>query len=240
MAFRRRERAARQRERDLVRLIDERTTELKQANCSLQQASSDLKEANRDLTRLSTVDALTGVANRRMFDQTLEIEWKRALRMGTDLSLVMLDVDHFKTLNDSMGHQMGDECLRLIAAELVGAGKRATDFVARIGGEEFALILPGTNALHAEQVAESARSGVERLGIRYSTLQDGPSVTISLGIASAAGGLLPSVEALIGAADGALYAAKRQGRNRSVAHPGIGPEGTPVRPGPAGGGRPSG
>ena len=97
------------------------------------------------MTRLSNLDGLTGIANRRKFDQTLEIEWNRARLIGTHLSLVLVDIDHFKRLNDAAGHQMGDECLKLIAAELAKTARRATDLVARFGGEEFVLILPGTD-----------------------------------------------------------------------------------------------
>ena len=218
LLFRQRGRAARQRESDLVRLVDGRTMELNEANRSLQQASSQLQEANRDLTRLATLDGLTGIANRRMFDQRLEIEWERARRSGTRLSLVMVDIDHFKSLNDTEGHQKGDECLVLIASELSTAIKRSTDFVARVGGEEFALILPGTDPLQAAQLAESARLGVERLAIRHSGLKAGACVTISLGVATAMDDIFPSAGMLVGAADGALYAAKRQGRNRVVSH----------------------
>jgi len=188
----------------------------------VRQASAQLEEANRTLTRLSTLDALTGIANRRMFDQTLEVEWKRARRIGAHLSLVLVDIDHFKRLNDAGGHQAGDECLKLIASELARAARRSTDFVARVGGEEFVMILPGTDPLQVVQMAESARLGVESLGIRYSNQPAGASVTISLGIASAIGDRFPSAEALVRAADGALYQAKRQGRNRVVAHPGPG------------------
>jgi len=193
----------------------------------VKQASSQLREANRDLTRLSNLDGLTGIANRRMFDQTLEIEWNRARLIGTHLSLVLVDIDHFKQLNDAAGHQMGDQCLKLIAAELERTAKRTTDFVARFGGEEFVLILPGADPLQAAQLAESARLGVEKLRIRPSNQPAGASLTISLGIASAIGDLFPSPEALVGAADGALYAAKHQGRNRIVSHAGPGcPDGS--------------
>ena len=227
MTFRWRGHAARQRERDLVGLVDGRTMELKQVNRSLEQASSQLQEANRHLTRLSTLDGLTGIANRRMFDQTLEIEWRRARLMGTHLSLILVDIDHFKRLNDAAGHQVGDDCLKLVASELANAGRRATDLVARFGGEEFALILPGTDPFQAAQLAESARLGVEKLRIRPSNQPAGASLTISLGIASAIGDLFPSPEALVGAADGALYAAKHQGRNRIVSHAGPGcPDGS--------------
>jgi diguanylate cyclase (GGDEF)-like protein len=219
MVFRRRGRAARQRERELGDLVDERTRELKQVNGDLQETSSQLEEANRDLTRLSTLDGLTGIANRRMFDRTLETEWDRARRMGTQLSLVLVDIDHFKRLNDAAGHQMGDECLRLIASELTAAGRRATDLVARFGGEEFALILPGTGALQAAELAESARLRVEGLGIQYSNIPTGGSVTISLGVVSAIFDVFSTAEGLVGAADSALYAAKHQGRNRVVSYP---------------------
>jgi len=133
--------------------------------------------------------------------------------------MIVVDIDHFKWLNDAAGHQKGDECLTLISSELGKAVNRSTDFVARIGGEEFALVLPGTDSHQAAQVAESARLGVERLGIRHSGLGAGASVTISLGIATAVCDLFPSAEALMGAADAALYAAKREGRNRVVSHP---------------------
>jgi diguanylate cyclase (GGDEF)-like protein len=216
IVVRSRNRALRQRQRDLMRLVDERTAELKQANFSLQLATSKLGEANRDLTRLSTLDGLTGIANRRMFDQTLEAEWGRVGRTGTHLSIVIMDVDFFKRLNDAAGHQAGDECLSLIATELAKVGRRPNDLVARIGGEEFALILPETDRFQAAELAESARLRVERLQIPHPDSPLGSSVTISLGVASAIDGRFHSAAALVGAADHALYEAKRQGRNRTV------------------------
>ncbi|MGD1070956.1 MAG: diguanylate cyclase [Bryobacteraceae bacterium] len=216
IVVRSRNRALRQRQRDLMRLVDERTAELKQANFSLQLATSKLGEANRDLTRLSTLDGLTGIANRRMFDQTLEAEWGRVGRTGTHLSIVIMDVDFFKRLNDAAGHQAGDECLSLIATELAKVGRRPNDLVARIGGEEFALILPETDRFQAAELAESARLRVERLQIPHPDSPLGSSVTISLGVASAINGRFHSAAALVGAADHALYEAKRQGRNRTV------------------------
>jgi diguanylate cyclase (GGDEF)-like protein len=206
----------------LVLLVDARTLELKQANSSLQQASSQLEGANRDLTRLATIDGLTGIPNRRTFDQTLKVAWALARRSGAPLSLLMADIDHFKWLNDTAGHQKGDESLMLIATELAQTARRSTDLVARIGGEEFALILPGTDSLQAAELAESARLGVQCLGIQHSVLPAGATVTISLGVATTVGDNFPSAEALMGAADAALYAAKRQGRNRVVLHTGPG------------------
>jgi diguanylate cyclase (GGDEF)-like protein len=154
-------RAIRRRELELLRLVDERTAELKQANFNLEQATLKLAEANRDLTRLSTLDGLTSIANRRLFDQTLEMEWRQARQTGAHLSIVMMDVDHFKRLNDAAGHQAGDECLKRIAKELARPGRRDADLVARIGGEEFALILPGIDLFRAVELAEAARLGVE-------------------------------------------------------------------------------
>ena len=227
--YRWRGRAAWQRERELVRLVDGRTLELKLANHSLQEASSQLEDANRDLTRLATTDGLTGIANRRMFDQRLEIEWARGRLSGYPLSLIVADIDHFKALNDAEGHQKGDESLTLIASELANAARRSRDCVARIGGEEFALLLPGTDSLQAAQLAESVRLGVQGLGIWHSDLPAEATVTISLGVATAIGDSFPSAEALMGAADAALYAAKLQGRNRVVQHTGPGCPANPVR-----------
>jgi diguanylate cyclase (GGDEF)-like protein len=153
-----------------------------------------------------------------MFDRMLEIEWARARRLGHPLSLIMADIDHFKALNDAEGHQKGDESLMLIASEMARAARRTTDCVARIGGEEFALILPGTDSSQAAELAESVRLGVQGLRIPYSGLPVGATVTISLGVATAIGDSFPSAETLMGGADGALYTAKRQGRNRVVLH----------------------
>ena len=121
---------ATQRERELVRMVEEKTV--------------DLRRANEDLLRLSSLDPLTGLANRRVFDQTLEKECARLKRTGSAVSLVLLDVDHFKALNDSQGHQRGDEYLVRVGAELGRLARRHVDVAARYGGEEFALILPET------------------------------------------------------------------------------------------------
>jgi diguanylate cyclase (GGDEF)-like protein len=207
--------AARQRERRLVRLVDERTTELKEANGTLRETTLKLQEANQYLVRLSTIDGLTGIANRRMFDQTLETEWEEAKRTGTPLSVVLADIDHFKRLNDSAGHQAGDECLKTIARELARAVKRDTDLVARFGGEEFAVILPATDHAQAAALAESIRQAIEKLEIRHPNSPTGANVTISLGIATATDDRFPTANALVGAADSALYAAKQLGRNRA-------------------------
>jgi diguanylate cyclase (GGDEF)-like protein len=188
---------------------------LKESNGSLRETTLKLQEANQYLVRLSTIDGLTGIANRRLFDQTLETEWEDARRTGTPLSVVLADIDHFKRLNDSAGHQAGDECLKRIAHEMAGALKRDTDLVARFGGEEFAIILPLTDPSQAAALAESIRRAVEGLQIPHPNSPTGANVTISLGIATAIDAGFPTASALVGAADGALYTAKQLGRNRA-------------------------
>ena len=183
-------------------------------NQELEEANDRLREANQRLERLSQLDALTGIANRRAFDEALAHEWRRCGRARTPLALVMVDIDCFKAYNDRLGHQQGDRCLRAIARALHQGLHRAGDFAARYGGEEFALLLPGLDAERAAAFAGTARARVEALAIPHPASPVAPVVTISAGVAS----LLPrrgaSARALVEAADQALYAAKRGGRNR--------------------------
>ena len=190
---------AQAREAELIRLVEERTSQLQQANDHLQ--------------RLSYMDALTGIANRRHFEEILEIEWRRAFRAKTPMTLLMIDIDHFKQYNDSFGHRAGDGCLARVAAVLDESVQRAGDLLARYGGEEFAAILTGTDEAGGAEVAERLRAAVEQLGIERS---DDPTrlVTISIGVAAAIPGEASSPELLLSAADTALYEAKRLGRNR--------------------------
>ncbi len=206
----------RRRECELLRMVDERTTEMKNVNCCLERTTSQLQEANRHLMQLSTLDGLTGISNRRSFDATLETEWLHARRAGTPFSVVMADIDFFKRLNDSAGHQTGDECLKLVAQALASAGKRGMDCIARYGGEEFAMLLPGTDEAHAAALAEAARACVHRLEFPHPGSPFGRRVTISLGVATLSGGNYSSPCELVKAADTALYTAKAQGRNRVV------------------------
>ena len=203
--------SARNRERVLLRLVEEKT--------------ADLQRANEELSRLSFTDPLTGLANRRVFDQTLEKECARMTRTHSPLSLVILDVDRFKALNDSAGHQRGDECLVLLGAELTRIARRRIDVAARIGGEEFALILPETGVASAYQVAESLRLAIAGLEIPHPASNVAAFLTISAGVATASLDEWNTPEKLAAAADQALYRAKRAGRNRVVAaerHP-VGP-----------------
>jgi diguanylate cyclase (GGDEF)-like protein len=166
----------------------------------------DLEEANGRLHRLSMIDALTGVPNRRRFDELLDIEWRRALRSERPMSLLMLDIDNFKQYNDQHGHQSGDDCLRAVASGLSQALHRAGDVVARYGGEEFIVLLPDTDGFHAAQTA----------GMLRARIAGGSPVTISVGVASMRPGRDADPSALIATADEALYRAKREGRNRVV------------------------
>jgi diguanylate cyclase (GGDEF)-like protein len=176
--------------------------------------SQQLNAANKELQRLSTTDGLTGIPNRRLFDELSIREWRRCERMKKPIALVMLDIDSFKLFNDEYGHQAGDDCLRAVAAQVARAAPRAADLAARYGGEEFILVLGETDADGARWVAENVRQHVSELGIPHAT----PSrhVTISCGVAA----ILPqsdnSFETLLRTADRALYQAKEAGRDRVV------------------------
>lgn len=176
-----------------------------------------LKQLSDELQRRAATDALTSLANRGHFDQRLQLEWARAARNGEALSLILLDVDHFKKFNDRYGHPAGDACLRAVADALALRARRSTDLVARVGGEEFAVLLPHTHADGAQQAAEQLRAAVAALGIPHGGSDTAPHVTISIGVAScqpvppvSAGG----TQSLVERADQALYVAKSQGRNR--------------------------
>jgi diguanylate cyclase (GGDEF)-like protein/PAS domain S-box-containing protein len=179
---------------------------------------SERKLLEENLEALTLTDCLTSLSNRRAFDLALEREWRRAIRDGTELSLLLLDVDDFKGFNDSYGHQVGDECLRAIAAAAASAARRPGDVAARIGGDEMAVILPVTNAEGATRIAEQLRAAVQALRLPHiRNRKHGSHVTVSVGAATSStrlGGATSSPEALIQAADRALYKAKQDGRNR--------------------------
>ena len=166
--------------------------------------------AEEKLEELATTDALTGLKNRRKFDAVIDTEWRRAARQKTPLAVLMIDADHFKSYNDSFGHQAGDQVLIGIAICISDSVRRAGDCVARYGGEEFAVLLPGLSSVAAFVVAETIRLKV----LQWS--DDPTGTTVSIGIA----GLTPSAtmewSVLLKAADEALYAAKANGRNQSV------------------------
>ncbi len=190
-----------------------------QMRYSLLVLTRKLDDANRELTRLSAVDGLTGIANRRRFDESLRREWRRASRAQSPVSLLIVDVDCFKPFNDNYGHQVGDECLKAVARTLEQKLRRPTDLVARYGGEEFAAVLPETALEGALGVAELMRDGVESLAITHRFSVAANVVTISAGVASMvpARGDENGFERLLKSADDALYRAKKSGRNRVAA-----------------------
>ena len=167
-----------------------------------------------DLERLSWLDGLTGVANRRSLDTALNREWQRAQRDKTEVSLLMLDIDFFKLYNDHFGHQAGDDCLKMVAATIARVVTRPGDLVARYGGEEFAVLLPGTSSEGAASVATRILDAVAALNILHPRSTVSNIVTLSIGIST----LLPGDELnpyhLVGFADEALYNAKKAGRNQ--------------------------
>jgi diguanylate cyclase (GGDEF)-like protein len=187
--------------------------EMERKNEELRQSNLQLERANRMLHSLSYLDGLTGIANRRHFEESLEQEWRRAGRAGSRVSLLMVDIDHFKLLNDTQGHQSGDECLRLVAEAISDALRRAGDLVARYGGEEFAVLLPNTDRLGAVRIGEQIRAHVETLGIANDGASP-PVVTVSVGAATTEPAGDESPARLVDAADRALYRAKHAGRNR--------------------------
>ena len=180
----------------------------------------ELERVNQQLKQHAITDALTGLANRRYFDECLDREWKRSRRDRSPLSLIICDVDYFKAYNDTYGHQAGDQCLQSVAQVLqTKAAKRATDIVARYGGEEFAAILPSTSLEGAQQVAERLKNSVQELELPHEgTRRDHKIVTISVGVASTIAE--PNIHApdLLKWADEALYHAKEQGRNAVAAY----------------------
>jgi diguanylate cyclase (GGDEF)-like protein len=190
---------------------------------ALAERTTALEEANGKLTALSTTDGLTGLANRRRFDETFASEWARANRTQQPLALLMLDIDHFKEFNDHFGHQAGDECLKSIGSILHENMRRANDFVARYGGEEFCVVLPNTDGMAAQKLAETVRDSIESLHIMHGHLPE-DKVTISIGVAWMVPCGPDGAESLLLAADMALYRAKQGGRNQVQVAPEISPK----------------
>lgn len=177
-----------------------------------------LEAANKELSRLAMLDGLTKIANRRLFDDYLSMEWNRHSREQKILSLILVDIDYFKNYNDFYGHLGGDECLIRVAESIAKVINRPNDLVARYGGEEFAAVLPNTNLEGSLIFAEKMRTAVSSLRIPHEGSQISNQVTLSLGIASTVPSIDSKLEDLIKKADKALYAAKSQGRNKAVAY----------------------
>ena len=173
-----------------------------------------LKMKTDQLETLALVDGLTGIPNRRRFDEALEHEWKRAMRDGISLALIMADIDYFKAYNDNYGHGAGDLCLKAVAKALAGSLGRASDILARYGGEEFIAIMPDTEAEGAHLLAERWRAGIAALALPHQFSGVAEHVTISVGYASCKPEQGRSPAELLDLADKMLYQAKGQGRNR--------------------------
>lgn len=173
-----------------------------------------LKRQSDLLRDLAYIDGLTGVANRRRFDATLDAEWRRCSRNGSPLSMIMIDVDHFKRYNDHYGHAAGDSCLQRVAQQLANRLQRSHDLVARYGGEEFVCLLPDCDRQGALVNAEALRQAVESLGIEHAASGPMAVVTISVGVASMVPANDTPSRVLASLADRHLYTAKSEGRNR--------------------------
>jgi diguanylate cyclase (GGDEF)-like protein len=171
------------------------------------------------LENMAFLDGLTGIANRRQFDQELEKEWRRMMRQNTSLSLLLIDIDYFKKFNDHYGHAVGDDCLRRVAQTILKVIKRPGDLVARYGGEEFVVVLPNTNATGAYAVAESMRFAVDQLKLPHVDSPVTDHVTISVGLTSEIPDRQASLQEFVNRADEALYRAKSSGRNQIQTEP---------------------
>tara|TARA_B100000315_G_scaffold33053_1_gene27739 strand:- start:3444 stop:5144 length:1701 start_codon:yes stop_codon:yes gene_type:complete len=197
-----------------VQIFKENSIKRKDAEEKMKSAQKKLEEANKKLQRLSSMDSLTGIANRRYFDDFLDREWRRSARDRTPLSLILMDIDFFKKYNDGYGHQAGDDCLKKVAKKLNEIVNRPGDLVARYGGEEFVIVLGNTDLKTATALAEKLRSDVEDMQIAHKYRDGGSVITASIGVSSTISNTDSSLAHLIGASDKALYKAKEEGRNR--------------------------
>jgi diguanylate cyclase (GGDEF)-like protein len=186
---------------------------LSEATEELEQTNRRLSEMNRTLVELSTVDALTGLANRRQFDRVIDLEWRRSIRSALPMSLLIVDIDDFKRYNDSYGHLSGDAALAEVAKTLSSSFSRAGDLVSRYGGEEFAALLPNTTGEGALDLAEQARARVEARSIPHRDSRCARVLTVSIGTGTIMPDARLSHEVLVEVADQALYSAKGAGRN---------------------------
>jgi diguanylate cyclase (GGDEF)-like protein len=204
-----------EKERTQQRLVETLQNSEAVLEARVSERTEEMRLLNKQLESLSSTDSLTGIANRRRFDEVLLSEWVRAARIGKPLALAMVDVDQFKAYNDLYGHQAGDKCLRLVAETFAATVCRTGDLVARYGGEEFAFIAPMTDGDNALVLARKACEAIKALEIEHSESPYG-RLTISIGVAVVVPGEDGSIENLIARADAALYQAKANGRNRVV------------------------
>lgn len=180
----------------------------------LKQKQKELEVLNERLNELSRIDPLTGIANRRVFDETLQSHWRRYQRLGLSIAVVMIDVDHFKSFNDALGHQAGDRCLTQVAGILSSHVKRSDDVLARYGGEEFVVLLADIDAHRAFSLANDMVQAVRAADISHPKSYSAPCVTISAGVSAAIPSADSTPDRLLSQADRALYQAKAGGRSR--------------------------
>lgn len=190
--------------------------ELYEKHAEISLLYSQLSGINRELHALANSDGLTGVANRRRFDEVFAQEWRRHCRQSVSLALVLLDIDYFKAYNDAYGHVVGDDCLRQLAVALTRTVERPADLIARYGGEEFAILLPETQLAGALHVAENVRQAIASLHIPHVAAEGRAWVTASMGAAATVPTAHIAPETLVAIADRALYDAKACGRNRAI------------------------
>jgi diguanylate cyclase (GGDEF)-like protein len=194
----------------------------------LAERERELIASNDRLTVMASIDMLSGLANRRGFQSRLHFEWMKAQQHDGELSLLMIDVDHFKMFNDTYGHPQGDACLSRLSETLAGIAAETMGFAGRYGGEEFCLLLPNTDASLAREIGEMVRAAVQDLALPHTTSSH-QTVTVSVGVASTRPNDELKPSDLIETADASLYLAKRSGRNIVAGH-GVGENGTTVAP----------
>jgi diguanylate cyclase (GGDEF)-like protein len=204
----------------LSEIVKDKTRKLEQANIALARVNGELASANKELEHLSLKDTLTGLYNRRAFNQYFEREWDLARRNGTLISMLMIDVDDFKLFNDTYGHVAGDNCLIDIATVVQDSVNRPTDFVVRYGGEELACILPNTDIHGAKNIAQLIQQNIADLAIEHKASTVSENVTVSIGIASTIPVDGVTSIHLTKASDECLYEAKERGKNQIVVHSG--------------------
>jgi len=192
----------------------------------IDRAEAALRQSNYALERLTTVDPVTGLANRRAIDAYFSEQWAELERQGLPVSLMLIDVDCFKSFNDHYGHLAGDRCLAQVAEALRATTRRRDDLIARYGGEEFVIVLPATTEEVAAELAEQVRASIERTGIPHDFSNVAPVVTVSIGVAGGSIDELEDFSTLLHRADSALYAAKHGGRNRVVSWQSLGEDAT--------------
>lgn len=192
------------------------------AYIALQKNQRQLAAINHQLEKLAALDGLTGISNRRFFNEQLDKEWRRSLRAGSPISVIMTDIDHFKLYNDAYGHLQGDDCLKQVARTIERCFQRGSDLVARYGGEEFVVVAPLLNAEQAIDKAEEMRVAIADLGLDHKASPTTGHVTVSVGVANCIPSLELSPTQLVQSADNALYEAKASGRNRVTVSQGPG------------------